>query len=81
MITDTRIHLNSMIDVKSKNILLIFPNQRLKFRYKMYCNPKENEILVNVHNLFKQIVGLRFKEYKYIGYNEIEERLKDGKYD
>lgn len=76
MILNSRVHLNSMIDKRSENILLIFPNQRLKAVYKIYCQPKKNEILVNVNNLFNQLVGQRFKEYKFIGYNEVEKIRK-----
>lgn len=72
MLPNVRTHLNSYIDKKSNNILLIFPNQRLKLIYKIYCQPKKNEILVNVYNLSKQLVGQRFKEYKFMSFNEVK---------
>lgn len=72
VLPDIRIHLNSYIDKKSNNILLIFPNQRLKTIYKIYCYPKKNEILVNINNLFKQLVGQRFKKYKFMSWDEVE---------
>ena len=72
VLPDIRIHLNSYIDKKSNNILLIFPNQRLKTIYRIHCYPKKNEILVNVNNLFKQLVGQRFKKYKFMSFNEVE---------
>lgn len=74
-------YLNSSIDRNSENVLLIFPNSRLKAIYKMYCFPRKNEILITSKNitLLKKIDGIRFRKYKFIGYDEVL-RIRDELY-
>lgn len=74
ILPDVRSYLNSFIDKESKNVLLIFPTPRLKTIYKMHCFPKQNEILVCFlgDNVSIKLDGVRFKEYKFMGFDEVE---------
>lgn len=77
VLPDIRTYLNSYIDSDSNNILLIFPNSRLKTIYKMYCFSRRNEILICIDNIkvldcFKRLDGIRFKEYKFMSFDEVE---------
>lgn len=58
--------LKSRVSKNSNNVLLLFPNEYLRNLFKREFNPSKNYILVNIHNLEKELVGLRYKEYKYI---------------
>lgn len=58
--------LKSRVSKNSDNVLLLFPTEYLRNLFKREFNLPKNYILVNIHNLEKELVGLRYKEYKYI---------------
>lgn len=81
VLPDIRTYLNSYIDSDSNNVLLVFPNPRLKTIYKMYCFPKPNEILfcfMNNNCLSKKLDGIRFKEYKFMSFHEVEKLRQES---
>ena len=53
------------IDKNSENILLIFPNERLKCLFKSYFGA-DGLILITTDHLLQKLDGLRFKEYKFL---------------
>ena len=83
VLPDIRTYLNSYIDSTSNNVLLIFPNSRSIAIYKKYFFPRRNEILICIHNIkvldcFKKhdgTGGIRFKEYKFIGFDELKQKV------
>lgn len=77
--------LKSRIVKDSKNILLLFASEQNKEYFKRKINPPENYILLSTHNLEHKLVGLRYKEYKYLNQDQIrrflyryENELKDS---
>ena len=85
VLPDIRTYLNSFVDKGSNNILLIFPNPRLKAIYMMYCFPKPNEILICFMNnnmcLSKKFDGIRFNEVEKIrqeAFKRFESKILNG---
>ena len=80
VLPDIRTYLNSYIDSTSNNVLLIFPNSRSIAIYKKYFFPRRNEILICIHNIkvldcFKKHDGIRFKEYEFIGFDDLKQKI------
>ena len=71
--------LNSHIDKNSENILLIFPNERLKCLFQSYFGA-DGLILITTDYLLKKLDGLRYREYNFLNqytvYKLVDEIVK-----
>ena len=68
--------LKSRIIKDSENILVLFPSEYTKDIFKRKVNPPKNYILFSTSNLEHKLVGLRYKEYKYINL-ELKKQIEE----
>ena len=68
--------LNSHIDKNSENILLIFPNEKLKCLFKSYFGA-DGLILISVNHLLHNLDGVRYREYNFLSRDIIHKLIDE----